>query len=578
MVLSTAELKPTANISGIQAHVVGTGLEIDDGVDRVGREVRDNLVLPRINAIVNPANPSRMHLAVSEGQELDPKLERTYGTPFLQTFDLGYNVSVSRQALTRTNVTHKNIAPSGRRINEPLVSHMQISTDGTWLATVDEWLPPKQDFEFLGYSGRTAEEERRRHREVFIKFWQWDAKEDTWALVSRIDTPHTLASENNGAGRVLDLVSSPTSHTFATLGEDSVVQLWTSKVRKRDGVVVRGQDGEPLRTWHCSQRMTIRNAEDSNLSQSLTHGSLSFSSDGSILAASISSPHDTSSLVHILDPTTGFIRTTYSTLSHGPITHLAILHKYLIVLSDLLTVYDLVLDTPVSSIPLFPSPPAPQLTRDQKTEMVHLAIDPSAGPTGVFAIAVPRNVDSTIRGAFSEIAVFDPRNPSEAVFGMEWPSLITALVPAVGTPGFVVVDADAEVRSVSPKASQTVVAAARPMAELGLDAAASALEEESAAGGLDVALLPDEGEAEDRDVEMVDDDGQEGDEFEKIAREAGVDGLDDDDDDDSGVRVFSQQALADALGVGRPSWALPPVEEMFYRVVDLVSGPRAVKA
>src|SRR5438045_2357373 len=93
MVLSTADLKPTANISGIQAHAIGTTTTPDDRVHRVGREARAKPLVPRIPAIVNPANPSRLLLAVSEVQELNPEFERIYSAPFLQIFDLGYNIS-----------------------------------------------------------------------------------------------------------------------------------------------------------------------------------------------------------------------------------------------------------------------------------------------------------------------------------------------------------------------------------------------------------------------------------------------------------------------------------------------------
>ncbi len=42
-------------------------------------------------------------------------------------------------------------------------------------------------------------------------------------------------------------------------------------------------------------------------------------------------------------------------------------------------------------------------------------------------------------------------------------------------------------------------------------------------------------------------------------------------DDDDGPKVVSQQQLREILDVG-PSFALPPIEEMFYQVADLFSS------
>ena len=72
---------------------------------------------------------------------------------------------------------------------------MKISHDGNWLATVDEWVPPMRDLEFLSHQGKDVERERQLRREVFLKFWQWNKENDTWKLVSRIDAPHTLVSK-----------------------------------------------------------------------------------------------------------------------------------------------------------------------------------------------------------------------------------------------------------------------------------------------------------------------------------------------------------------------------------------------
>ena len=64
MVLSTAELKPTANVAGIQASVVQSRPQMESLVRRVKEPSWQTPVLQRTPAAVNLSEPSRLILAV----------------------------------------------------------------------------------------------------------------------------------------------------------------------------------------------------------------------------------------------------------------------------------------------------------------------------------------------------------------------------------------------------------------------------------------------------------------------------------------------------------------------------------
>jgi NET1-associated nuclear protein 1 (U3 small nucleolar RNA-associated protein 17) len=577
MILSTSELVPTANIAGIQAHVLGNASNPDSRVERVNDDAGERLLLPRCPAVINPARPQILLLAVGEVQEINPRSSMASSAPFLQTFDIASNHNISRQAMTRTNITNKNIAPSAHRISEPVITHIQISHDGAWLATIDEWLPPKHDLEFLSHGGMNIEDEQRRRREVYLKFWQLSKSEESWALVTRIDAPHTMALEKHGAGRVLSLAADPISHTFSTLGEDGIVQIWRPRTRKRDGVIVRGADGEPLCTWSCQRRVSLGSAtmDDDSIvygQQISSHGSLAFSDDGSLLASAISG-HE-AGLVHLIDPINGTIQSSRPLMYRGDLISMAFLAQYLIILSDELRIYDLVLDEFKYGIALGDAKDL--LSLQQKAEMMHLTVDRSSH---TFAIALPYRTNLSLSDiistrwlskAYSELAVFDPRQPAP-LHTQRHPYLITALIPALSSPGYILLDAAAEITTVSPKATQTLSSIAKPMVELRLDIRG---ESEVAEGpAVDLTQLAETDSKSEIDAEagieeqLVDP---------ATGQPPGLNYYNDIDGDDDGPAVVTQHQLASVLDVG-PSFALPPIEELFYAVAGLFSGKPKVQ-
>jgi NET1-associated nuclear protein 1 (U3 small nucleolar RNA-associated protein 17) len=561
MVLSTSELKPTANISGLQARVSRSTKPADFAVVRLKEEIPERPLMERVPAAINPAYPSRLLLAVGEIQEVDPKSTPAHSVPYLQTFDLASSHNVSRQALSRTNVTNKNIAPNAHSISEARVVHMKISHDGKWLATVDEWLPPRRDVSFLGHGGMDIADEQRRRREVFLKFWQWSSSTDSWELVSRIDAPHMMSPESCGAGKVLDLVADPNSMTFSTIGEDSIVRVWHPRARKRDGVVVKGKDGEPLMTWSCQQSISLAKPEvvdDSSMPgysrpQRPEHGCLAFSDDGSVLAAAVTGSED--GLVHLIDPIQGSTRLSRSLMYQGDVLKIAFVAQHMIILSDDLRVYDMVQDELTYGIKIWDV--RAKLSLDARIQMMHLAVDPDSG---TFAVALPSKINwltgkpmskRTLNGRYTEVAVFDP-NHARPFIVRDFASIVTALIPAVSSAGFVVLDASAEVTTITPKTSQTLISMAKPMAELRLDVKS---DEQPTLGPVQ---LEEDGEEY----------GEDGDENDELAEEEDVTMEDIDDD---GPPVVSQQQLANVFDVG-PAFALPPIEEMFYQVAGLFSS------
>lgn len=550
MVISTAELEPTANIAGIQANIIQSDYRPEAQVQRVEDEAWGELVFQHTPAVINPVNPSRLLLGVGQAQEMRLKNPLKASNPFLQTFDIGSGLSLSKQALSRTNVTNVNTTPNAHRLSEPRVTHMKISSDAMWLVTVDEWLPPKRDLEFIGGQVEDATTEQRNRREVFIKFWQWDKDSNTWELVSRIDAPHTISSTSGFAGRVLDIAEDPVSYRFATIGEDGIVRTWAPKTRKRDGVIVQGKDGVIAKNWHCEHAISLGKPELSDEAEedSMT-GCVAFSEDGSILAAAVNNGEN---VLHLLDPEAGILRHSLAGIFEKSILKMGFLGQDLITLSDKLTVFDLVAEEIRSSISL--NAHIVSLSTTQKQEMLHLAIDRTSR---TFAVAIPRfhpgqeDVErhrQSLQLVYShtELVVFH-QDKGEPQLKEKLPSLITALLPAVASEGFIVLDSLAEIRTVLKKGTHAITSLAQSTSAQKLDA----VPDGETSGDL-VRLVEED---EDEDEEMEEDQSSSASEIQG----------------DEETPVISQQQLSQIFDIG-PAYALPPLEDMFYQVAGLFSS------
>jgi len=545
MILSTAELEPTANIAGIQASVLESEEPLEAQVKIIEELSWQPPLVQHTPAVINPANPSKLLLGVGQAQEASATKPLVMSNPFLQTFDLGAGHNLSRQALTRTNITNVNAAPSLHRLSEPRVTHMKISHDGKWLATVDEWTPPAREYDFLKHRGKDLSIEQQQRREIFLKFWQWSKESETWELVSRIDSPHSLGADSGDAGMIFSLAADPSSLRFSTIGEDAIVRTWATKTRKRDGVVVRAKDGSAFRNWHCQHAISLGKPElldkAGNCENYPTSASVALSEDGSVLAAACENNED---LLHLLDPDSGAIRLSHTDLFEGTIVGMEFLGQDLIVLSNKLCVFDIVSEEIKFAIKL--AKRTASLSSKQKQEMMHLAVD-HRGRT--FAVALPKlgaeSGKPSLWAASCELTVFHQESREPQITEV-FPTIITALLPAISSEGYIVLDTAAEIYTVMKKGSQAITSLAQSTSALELD------------------NVPEEPASE---VLLEDEDVEEAEEY-LLTPAATQDG---EDDDDNEHPVVTQQQLSEIFDIG-PSFALPPMEEMFYQVAGLFSN------
>ncbi|CAD6441741.1 666d0e5b-21d7-46e8-9617-d25fbb13f4a8 [Sclerotinia trifoliorum] len=544
MVLSTAELEPTANFAGIQSSVVRYAEPQADEVQRAKSHIYKFHVVQRTPAVISSSNPSHLLLGVGENPEVP-----FYGAPirncsFLQTYDLSAGHNVSKQALARTNVTTLNETPNARPMSEPRITHIQKSHDGLWLATVDEWTPSHADLDFIQHQATNPFAELKLRREICLKFWQWKEEGQLWELVSRINTPHTASDAAPGAGQILGLATDPSSLRFSTIGEDSVVRTWVPKTRKRDGIAVKDGKGNALKNWHCQHEIQLEKSEltDDYLRSTPYNGAVAFADDGSILAAAFGK----NGTVHMIDPEQGSITASQHGLFEGSIVAMEILGRDLITLSDSIRVHDLVSDQLRYSLKLYKSITGMHII--QKIEMMHLAINRSSR---TFAVAIPMRLTPPSAEELRE-QTFPPTYSGFAVFGQDsqtplltecFETAVSAIIPIEDSEGFLVLDGTAEIRNVMKKGTQPITALAQPTSDLQLDTIT-----DEATGDL---------------LQMIEDVEDEPEEAEALSPAV----MEDDDD----TPVVTQQELSGVFDIG-PAFALPPLEEMFYQVAGLFSS------
>lgn len=546
MILSTSELQPTFNVSGIQTPTMknsGLLLPYVPSIDAPSLDLlpKQNLRFP---AAVSPSSSGRLLLAVPSA--INSRLDSKIRTPicYLQTFDVGSVQQISRQALTPTKTTVLNEGPEYNTIEEPHVLHMQVSHDGRWLATVDEWLPPRRDVALLAFDKDGEAEEQSYRREIYLRIWFWNELTSTWELTFKIHDPHVSnATSDHDANLVLDLRSDPSSVSFATLGNDYTVKIWKPSARQRHGREVRDKNGTPLTNWSC--RYVTHLEPSSSAGKKTRQGAkLIYSPDGSVLAAGygLSSP----STIFLINPSDGSIQRTLVGLYVGPLFGLGILDRYLIILSHELRVWDLVTEDFSFGFIL----KSYGLSMERLITATHLAID---ARQGTFAIALPEMALNSKKETKvkSHIMIFDPKNPSPK-FSVSTPNITTALLPASGQKGYYLIDSAAEIRVVSPKLSIPVPPS-------------HALEKDKASFrslgnvfGNDDTATP---KAEETKVDDSDEDGDDEPQFPGVAPPS----------EDNDVAIVTQDRLAEIFDTGS-ALTLPPVTELFKQVFSLFSG------
>lgn len=547
MVISTAELKAKTNIAGIQSRVF------------LPTEVRQS----RVPCVFHPTTANRLLLATPASQ-----IEGSTASPYLQTFDTYSDRHVARQALTRTNATNFNTGPEQDLILEPNVTLMAITSDGTWLATIDEWKPPRRRSDD-GSSESPIVKDEGQGREIYLRFWKWTEQKKLWELVTRVDSPHPSAS-GLGAEEVYDLIAAPKGHGFATVGADGSVRIWKAKVRTRaGGIEVRTAEGA-LTSWGCRRViMFSKGQRELELSTSTLldveaptkrskkgaaaaaaaaataappyQSQLAFSEDGSVIAIATpvtglsSSKEDTT--LHLADASAGAVRHTISGLQLGLVTGLGIHERHLIVLgTSKLLVYNLVNSSIHYEFPL-------ETLNACSAAGGHLAIDHHSG-TFAIALAPRKNGDK------HRVLVFRPDSVVPVHVQDVGLAAVAALKSSEGGKGYMALDAEARIQYISPVLAPHVsVAQQASSAEFSLED-----NDVEVATGLSGVYMTNGGAASpsdhDEEMEVVD--------------------AEEEEEEEDGVvdRVVPREALESVFDAV-PAYAAGSVEEAFEKVLAL---------
>lgn len=543
MILSTSELQPTFSVAGVQlpvARKAGISLPFIPNVD-VPLPSFNSQNIPRCPALVSPSNPGHLLLAVPSFTTSGPNPRIPKSPCYLQTFSITSAHEVAKQALTRTKDTILSIGPKQNLIEDPSVVHMRISHDARWLATIDEWLPPKMDVAFLGFDNEREYEERSRRREIHLKIWIWDDELGIWELSSRIDSPHgSQSSITSGSSAVLALASDPSCASFSTIGANSEVRIWKPSIRHHNGRELRGKDGRQLMNWRC-RHVTLLEESHIVVKESLKGAKLAYSPDGSVLAAGYRL--STSSTVYLIDSSTGTLQRTLTYMYTGPLLGLEIVDRYLILLSSELRVWDLVSEEDSFGFKL----QSYGLSLEKLVTATHLAADAKGG---TFAVSLPEITKAQWTTKLkSRLFVFDPKTPAP-LFEKSVSDTTVALLPVGERKAYYVIDSAAEIMVVS--SSQSLLMPSWP----------ALVDKESSSRGLENiygAAKADAGKNVDvEDVPKM--------EFSR------ADVLLPTEKDDAAV--VSQDKLAAIFDTGS-AFTLPPVTELFEQVARLFLGKQS---
>ena len=533
MILSTSELRPSFSVAGIQVRTLTNDDSnipplptVDDLYQRRGHfQIKGPPVCSAFS------RPGQLLLAVPPITTSHFPSATPISASHLQTFNVASVQQISRQALTRTKITDLNMGPESNTIEEPNVIHIQTSSDGSWLATVDEWAPPKNDVIRLAFDEERVDEERAFRAESCLKFWSWDDLTRTWELNTRIDHPHTSESGNPYvSSRVLDLATDPSSNAFATIGEDGIVRSWKPTIRRRDGLPVKNSVGKSLTTWRCHHSTPVEEQLPVPEGMSTVLGAkVAYSPDGSIVAVAVQSPSVTP--IYLVDTDTGILRNIQSGLSTGPILGIGIIDRYLIVLSQDLCVWDLVYEELHYGMDL----KLDAFSHISLLAKCHLAVDTHHQ---TFAVAIPEigsGPKATTR-VNTRIAIMAPFD-SSPLFYTTLNTTVTALIPAAGRKAFFAIDSDAHVRTLLPKKSVPTSPMSLPSIE------------ETAHRGLDSIFGNGSKEILPASEGMVSEQRKDADD----------------------VVVVSQERLAEIFDTG-PAYAPPPIADLFEQVAGLYCG------
>ena len=513
MVLNTSELKPVANFAGFQM-TTSSRTQAED-------------LWPSQAAVLHPKRPHEV--LITTGSASSGVRTR----PFLQTYDIRASRHLTRQTLTRNNVTDLHTGPDQIEILPPDVNLLGISHDGTWLASLDEWMPPIADVSHLGVGSELREQQVNR-REVHLKIWRWDSQESMWTLSTRVERPHERAEPFAlGSGRVSSLVSHPSKNVFATIGEDDKVKIWKPRSRTRGGVAVRDESDYLIEDWYCSRIISLPHDAsiqwdvDGQSSVTGRRRMLAYSTDGSLIAAFHGGDAGLSSFI---DTSTGVIKATRPGFSLDGVVAIAFLqHRFVVVSPNVVTIWDLLTDSICATI---------DIATPAKSDLPLFAVNESDATIALVTSTHKRRNKCRVR-------VYK-LGQSQHVYEAELEQKASSILSNPHNPGFAVLLADATVQTVSPAG---VLAATffrqqeRRLVPLVKEKKAIAAEEksdidETEVGGPVRPMIS----SQDQELEAA--------------------------SDEEDRLVVRPQQLAKIFDTGH-SYALPPVKEMFREIVRL---------
>lgn len=459
IVLSTSELVPTASIIGLQLpcdqNKDSKALFKTHSTSRDTRPVRSGF-LP---AALSPFQPDHLLLAVPSSPTSSQN--GSTNSSFLQTFDIRSGRHLSRQALTRTNISVLKSGPQGNDITTPDVKFLSLSFDGKWLTTVDEWQQYPDDIAVLHPSSLGGPNNNVKF-ERFLKFWHRNESTADWELVSRFDSPHYVSSF--GSTPVLDVATVANDLAYATIGGDATVRVWTPGPRYRSGQKMLDKNRQHLETWRCSQSIILENVTKLATFDTKKTATVAYSEDGSVLAVCWPGYND-SRKVYLIDPQTGIIHYTRDELYTGNPRASGFLDRYLIIVADQLVVWDTVADKVVFSVAV-PGNAVSETSTDSPTLLALNAKSQSFA----FASRVLTKHKSSKNNS-SRVVVLRPDNPrplfqSNLKFGCR------SLLPDLRTGEYVLIDSAAQIHRITSGdtvPSAPVIHESTPSLKTGLD-------------------------------------------------------------------------------------------------------------
>jgi NET1-associated nuclear protein 1 (U3 small nucleolar RNA-associated protein 17) len=403
-VISATELHSVATIDGLQLpSLVGTS-------DKAAARNLEG----KYPAVIHPLQPERLLVAIPDGD--------SQSLSYVQTFNIQTGSHISRQALTRTNVTALNKGPEGTPILPPSVELMELSANGQWLATIDSWTPPQRDVEA---SSSALLSNNVQRSEIYLKFWRWNDTREIWELAARVESPHI--SSSGEPVKILSLKARPDRSEFVTFGVDDTLRVWQPVVRHGGSVRAQNRSDSVEHTWKSQHAVKLTGNTAHDAGQKVPSRVMSFSEDGSIVAVCVKN------VIHLIDTRQWTVNCSRNAFTSEKVRAIGWLGRFLVILSEQsLAIWNVVED--VLKTPVEPD----MASKGSSHKYITLAVDSS---TDTFAVVTRMGglVNQPGHNSLYGIAIYSPSAMTtsfETV--LEKPPL--NLLADSSTGGYVVID------------------------------------------------------------------------------------------------------------------------------------------